>query len=296
MMSNIFQTQCPALILILFTGLLSVVSSCNEESLGSPQGYDLERPVRKELGKVLNEISGLTYNPDDNTLLAISDSRQKIFTINFRTQKLSDYAKKFFEQKDFEDLVKLDSVVYVLISNGTILEVPLKVNDSERTLVHSFWLTGKNDFETLYYDSAANGLVMICKTCEQDKSEHIRTAYRFDLTSKKFDSSVFYSINSKDVKALLKDDDVAFKPSAAAINPQDKRLYILASAGQVLAITDTKGVVLEAYKLNPDWHPQAEGIAFTPKGTMFISNEGKYGTPTLQIFNYQQKQAKRINQ
>jgi uncharacterized protein YjiK len=290
MMRKIFQTQCPALLLISVILLLTLVSSCKEEGLGSPEGYNLNKPVRKELGKVLNEISGLTYNPDDNTLLAISDSRQKIFAINFRTQKLSDYAKKFFDQKDFEDLVKLDSVVYVLISNGTLLEVPLKVNDSEHTVVHSFWLPGKNDFETLYYDSTANGLIMICKTCADEKGQDVRTAYRFDLTSKKFDSSAFYTINSKDVKALLKDGDAEFKPSAAAINPKDKRLYILSSAGQLLVVADTKGNVLEAFRLHPDYYPQAEGIAFTPKGTMFISNEGKYGTPTLQIFPYRLKQ------
>jgi uncharacterized protein YjiK len=293
MMSKIFQTQCPALLLVFLICLPMLIISCKQEGLGSPQGYDLEKPDHKELGKVLNEISGLTYNPDDNSLLAISDSRQKIFTINFRTQKLSDYAKKFFDQKDFEDVVKLDSVVYVLISNGTLLEVPLKVNDSEHTSVHSFWLPGKNDFETLYYDSAANGLIILCKTCADEKGKEIRTAYRFDLAGKKFDSSAFYTINEEDVKALLKDDDIEFKPSAAAINPKDKRLYILSSAGQLLVIADTKGRVMEAYRLHPDHHPQAEGIAFTPKGTMFISNEGKYGAPMLQIYPYHPKRAKK---
>lgn len=286
-MSKIFQTQCPALVLVSLFGLLTLFTSCKEEGVGSPQNYNLNKPIRRELGKVLNEISGLSYNPDDNSLLAISDSRTKIFTINLRTQKLSDYSKKFFEQKDFEDLVKLDSVVYVLISNGTILEVPLKVNDSERTIIHSFWLPGKNDFETLYYDSAANGLIMICKSCADEKGKDVRTAYRFDLAGKRFDSSAFYTISSKDVKALLKDDDAEFKPSAAAINPKDKRLYILSSAGQLLVITDTKGTVLEVYRLHPDQHPQAEGITFSPKGTMFISNEGKYGKATLQIYAYE---------
>jgi uncharacterized protein YjiK len=293
MMSKIFQTQCPALVLLSLFGLFTLITSCKEEGIGSPHGYNLNKPVRKELGKVLNEISGLTYNPDDNDLLAISDSRTKIFAINLRTQKLSDYAKKFFEQKDFEDLVKLDSVVYVLISNGTLLEVPLKVNDSERTIIHSFWLPGKNDFETLYYDSAANGLIMLCKSCADEKGKDVRTAYRFDLAGKRFDSSLYYTIKSEDVKALLKDDQADFKPSAAAINPKDKRLYILSSAGQLLVISDTKGNVLEAYRLHPDQHPQAEGITFSPKGTMFISNEGKYGNASLQVFTYQPKGVKK---
>ena len=87
----------------------------------------------------------------------------------------------------------------------------------------------------------------------------------------------------------MKTNDATFKPSAAAIHPIDKRLYILSSAGQLLVITDNMGKVLEAYNLNPDRNPQAEGIAFSPEGTLFISNEGKYGKATLQIFPYKKK-------
>ena len=84
----------------------------------------------------------------------------------------------------------------------------------------------------------------------------------------------------------MKNDDAKFEPSAAAIHPISKRLYILSSAGQLLVITDTRGQVLEAYDLNPDVFPQAEGIAFAPNGDMYITNEGKFGPPTLLRFAY----------
>lgn len=296
-MSKIIQTQCPALLIFLIVGVLLLVSSCKEEGIGSPQGYDMSKPDRRELSKVLNEISGLSYNPDDSTFLAISDGKQNIFAIDLKKKnhKLSDYSKKFFEQKDFEDLVKLDSLVYVLVSDGTILEVPLKVNNSGSTTAYPFWLEGKNDFETLYYDSAANGLIIICKTCEHEKGEDIRTAYRFDLAGKRFDTTEYFTIDAKHIKAMLKDDAADFKPSAAAINPIDKRLYILASAGQLMVITDTKGNVMEAYRLHPDQHVQAEGIAFTPKGTMVISNEKKTApSATLQIFQYRKDRKEEV--
>ncbi len=195
-----------------------------------------------------------------------------------------------YTQSDFEDLVKIDTIIYVLISDGTIISMPLHVADSSRTVVYPSPFRGKNDFETMYYDPGANGLVVICKECEEEKGQHKRTAYRFDLTEKAFNDAPYYSISTEDVKSLVKNEDAEFRPSAAAIHPIEKKLYILASAGSLLVITDTKGKVLEAFNLNPDKYPQPEGIAFSPNGTMYISNEGKYGKPNLLVFPYNAKQ------
>jgi hypothetical protein len=66
----------------------------------------------------------------------------------------------------------------------------------------------------------------------------------------------------------------------------------LSSAGNLLVIADTRGKIIEAYNLDPDLFPQAEGIAFAPNGDMFITNEGKNGPPTLQLFKYQNSKNK----
>ncbi len=282
-----FQTQCPAFTVLLFVCVWAV--GCMERNDGSPDGYDLRTPQKRSLGKVLNEISGLTYNADSSSLLVIADSKRKVISINLKTQKLSDYAEKFWEQADFEDVVKLGDTTYVLISNGTLLAVPKNAKDTSGTRSYPFWSEEKNDFESLYYDATINGLVMLCKTCEHEKGQGVRTAYRFNLNNKTFDSAALYTISTDSVKTAVKKSDATFKPSAAAIHPIDKRLYILSSAGQLMVITDTRGKVLEAYNLNPDRNPQAEGLAFAPNGTMFISNEGKYGKATLHIYPYKKK-------
>jgi uncharacterized protein YjiK len=87
----------------------------------------------------------------------------------------------------------------------------------------------------------------------------------------------------------LKDGKVEFKPSAAAIHPIEKNVYILSSAGQLLVVTDRKGKVQSAYRLNPNFYPQAEGIAFAENGDMYISNEAKLGKPTLLRLPYKSK-------
>lgn len=286
-MRKLFQTQCLSCFLPTLIGLIVLLTACSDRSYSSPQGYNLKKPIKRELGKSLNEISGLYFSEQDTSLLSISDSKRKVFQIHLTQQKLKDYAEKFYEQADFEDVVKLDSAIYVLISNGTILQMPLHAKDSAQTIAYPFWSSGKNDFETLYHDPSEKSLIMICKQCEDEKGEGVRTAYRFDLQNKSFDSTIFYQVKEEAIKSILKKDDADFKPSAAAIHPITKNLFILSSAGQLLAVTDTRGKVLEAYNLNPDLFPQAEGIAFSPNGTMYISNEGKYGKPTLLVFPYQ---------
>lgn len=279
--------RCLLPLLTVIVYATTLLSGCSEASYNSPPGYDFYKPDARELGKSLNEISGITYNAKDSSLWAVSDSKKKIIGIGLKSQKLKDETGDLVPpDQDLEDIVKLDTVAYLLSSKGVLYEVSLNTKDSAAVRSYPFWSTATNDFETLYYDPSADGLIMMCKTCEDDKGKHIRSAYRFNLRTKKFDSTAFFTVNTEEVRKILKNDDAEFDPSAAAIHPISKRLYVLSSAGNLLVIIDNRGRVMEAYHLNPDKHPQAEGIAFAPNGDMYISNEGKYGTPTLQVFKY----------
>lgn len=291
-MRMFIQTKCPLLLKSLLVCAVTLTTACNQQSYNSPEGYDLNKPQKMELGKVLNEISGITYYQENNALLAISDSKEKVFEINVDKRKLKDFTDRVIgPQNDIEDVARVDSIIYLLSSKGRIYTVPMKKrNDSSAIRSYDFSSDEKNDFETLYYDPGVSGLVMLCKTCAFDKSEDVHSAFRFDLATNTFDSTALYTIDDKAVNKVLKDDNAKFKPSAAAIHPVNKRLYILSSAGNLLVVADNKGQPIEAYHLNPDEFPQAEGIAFAPNGDMYISNEGKFGgKATLQIFPYQTK-------
>ena len=288
-MKYLFQTKCPITAIVLIAYAVTLLPGCNQQSYNNPEGYDLANPSKMQLGKVLNEISGLSFNTDNNTLLAISDSKEKVFELNIERRKLKDYTDRVVSaHSDLEDIVKVDSTLYLLGSRGVIYEVPSrKHSDSSGTKAHPFSSNLKNDFETLYYDPGVNGLIMICKSCAFDEEAGVHSAFKFDLATKTFDTSAFYTLNDKEVHKVLKDDDAKFRPSAAAIHPINKRLYVLSSAGNLLIVTDIHGQVIEAYNLRPDDFPQAEGIAFAPNGDLFISNEGKYGSmATLLFFPY----------
>lgn len=289
----LFQRKCLLIYIIVFACTLTFLNSCKHKDYQSPAGYNLSQPVKMDVGEALVEISGITYNTDNNSLLAISDSKRHVFDVNFRKRKLSDYTDKVVAaDSDLEDLVKVGDTVYLLSSRGIITAVTKGAKDSASIPSYTLNLQGQSDFESIYYDPTAKGLVIICKTCAFDKGHHARSAFRFDLVTKTFDTTVFYSFDIQEVRKLLKDDNAKFDPSAAAIHPINKRLYIVSSAGNLLVIADTRGKLIEGYKLNPEEFPQAEGIAFAPNGDMFISNEGKFGKANLLIFPYKSKEKK----
>lgn len=252
----------------------------------SPEGYVLPQPKKIILDGKLAEISGLFYMPDEKAFLTIADDKKKIYRLTEKGE-ISDYFENDIqeEQLDYEDVLKHDGVVYALASNGIILSLEKK--DSGLLVNrYPFPIGGKNDFETLYYDSSAKGLVLLCKRCASEKGAHVRRAWRFDLETKQFDPKPLFSISTKDVKQDLKDGEVEFNPSAAALHPIEKRLYVLSSSGHLLVICDTRGKVENVYRLNPTFYPQSEGIAFASNGDLYITNEAKLGKPTLLKIEY----------
>jgi uncharacterized protein YjiK len=287
MTQKTIQTKCPALLRAMLVCAVSLLGACSQTPNDSPDGYNLNKPQTVELGKVLNEISGIAWDDKTKSIVAVSDSKEKVIQINLKSKKLKDLTGAVIpKDSDTEDIVISDSAYYLLSSWGEIRKVSIDAKDTGALQRFSLPLSGKNDFETMYYDPTVKGLVIICKSCSNEKGRGTRTAYRFDLAKEQFDSVPLYTVSRSLIEEQMKDKNADFDPSAAAIHPVSKRLFILSSAGQLLVVTDNRGNVIESYKLNPDKFPQAEGIAFAPNGDMYISNEGKYGKPTLLFFPY----------
>jgi len=268
----------------------------------SPKGYALPRPEIHFLHKKLNEISGIFFLDEENSMLAIADDKRRVYRI-YTDGREDDYFDPDLPVADYEDVLKAGSSVFALVSNGRLVE--LQRSDSGLTQkVYALFgrpVDEKNieeedrdiDFETMYHDPDARSIILICKNCKGESKQGIRTAYRFRLDTRSFDPEPFYTIGFRDVNERLKDGQVEFKPSAAAIHPIEKRLYILSSAGFLLVVTDLRGQVEEAYRLNPSFYPQAEGIAFAKNGDMYISNEAKLGKPTLLRIPYRRSSGRK---
>ena len=256
-------------------------SSNDDKKYSSPDNYDINNPVKINLPVGLDEISGLSYYPKDSSVFAIVDEDGILFKISLNgNNSIKEW--RFDKKHDFEDIVMHDSTFYILISNGDIESLKF-IGDSIYKTKSEFPNAGKktNEFEALYYDDAS-GLSMMCKNCEDDGKKVVSVLGYLP------DSSTYKTLFTIDVKAIAKsigEDKLHFKPSAAAINPVNNELFILSSVNKLLVVADKNGVMKKVYPLNPDMFNQPEGITFTPKGDLIISNElGEKSAATLLIF------------
>ena len=82
----------------------------------------------------------------------------------------------------------LTASFFVLKSKGIVEKFKFATPDS--VSLQSFRLSeGKNEFETLYYDSAIQQLVLICKNCEQDTRKEV-CSFAFDPSGQHFLSGI----------------------------------------------------------------------------------------------------------
>ena len=263
---------------IQYLAIFFLFLSCNQfksrqdKNFTSPRGYDLREPVRYYVRQSMQEISGIVLAPDEHHILAINDEQGRIFSLDVTANK--PYPSwKFDKSGDYEDLATNGKDWMVLKSNGHLYKVIAPFTDSIDAISYKFSHEGKNEFESLYFDSARNSMVIICKACSEDKGTGRTTAYSFKMDSLEFNDEPLYQISIADIQKLTDTKITQFKPSAAAIHPIEKRLYIMSAVNRMMVITDLNGKVLEAHNLRHSTFKQPEGITFAPNGDMYISNE-----------------------
>jgi uncharacterized protein YjiK len=265
--------------------LIAASVSCNSKiNFASPPGYDLNNPVTIYLSSALNEISGIIYYPKDTGIFAISDAAGSLYKF-FPGRDIPVQKWKFGNNHDYEDLQRIDSTFYILSSSGDI--VSIKFSKQAPMQVNNFKMHDKekNEFETLYFDSALHKLILVCKDCKEDKKNTVSTR-AFDISTNTYADGP-YKIDVKNIDKLMNIKTMKFKPSAAAINPLTNELFILSSVNKMLVIADRNGNVKQVCALRPSIYKQPEGIAFTPSGNLLISNESaKEGSANILVIKY----------
>lgn len=239
----------------------------------SPEGYNLAQYERFKVRESLQEISSLVFYRDEDHFMANNDEQGKVFQVGLRT-KTAYPSWKFGKGGDYEELVYTGKDWMVLKSNGDLFRIDHLFTDTTESTQYDFPLPGKRDMEAAYYDIQRNQVMVICKTCDEDKRQGLTSVYAFRLDSMAYLPDTAFRIRSSDIPGLAESPSKHFRPSGAAVHPIEKRVYIVASVNELLVITDLQGNVQEAHRLPRKHFSQPEGITFAPNGDMYISNEG----------------------
>lgn len=248
-----------------------------------PAGYNVQNHQRFKLSEDLDEISGLGYDAGLNQILAVQDEAGNVYHINPKTGDETDHFE-FGKNGDFEDLSQTPIGWFYLKSNGNLYFAGKNI--SQKTEAEKIDYPGKdNEFESLYYDQKLGSVMLVCKQCELDE-DGSAGVYAYSLADKTFSGKPLFTLSKTEVNAKLKKPVKSLRPSAAAIHPIQKKLYILSSQQKLLIIASTEGKVEQVYKLDKKLFKQPEGICFKPNGDLYISNEAAEGYANILYFAY----------
>lgn len=239
-----------------------------------------------EMPPQLREISGICFNKEGK-ILCEQDQKGDIFIYNLQTSSVEKVIK-FSSKGDFEDIAYKNDTVFVLRSDGIIFRVGNYLSPTPVTTQIKTFLNADNNTEGLVYDNEANRLLVACKGSSGIKEAHKTTkaVYSVSLDDNIMKPNPVYIITKKTMKEVF-GADIDIDPSAIAINPVTKNIFILGTREvKVLIELLPDGKLLHVNKLSNPLFIQPEGITFDKNGDMYISNEGKKQEGNILLFRY----------
>lgn len=261
---------------VRFFYLVILLTACaaDKNKTMNIQGYDYTRMKKFELEHPLKEISGIAYYQPSKSFIAINDEKGTVYVLNAKTFRITNkYA--FGEAGDYEEVQVAGNNIYVLRSDGTIFK--MKFDGTTIADVESFEYSGpKAEYESFYVDAESNTLILIPKHSKAGAKEQQTVTYTINISDGKYvekKEQIFAWSNLK--------NNVMFHPSAVAVHPVSKDIYILASIEKKLIVLNADWKILAEYELDRASFQQPEGITFDTDGNLYITNEAGGSLPTL---------------
>ncbi len=236
-------------------------------------GYDFdERLWRAELPGRLDEVSGLAFS-DDGRLFAHDDERGRVYELDTTTGAVRgrfDLGQPAASD-DFEGIAIAGDHFFMISSTGLLYT--FGAGDDEEDVDFTIADTGVGSWcevEGLEFDPGERLLLMACKVTSPDRG-YIEVA-RWSLDEGRLATPIRID------RAALSDFGLesSFDPSGITWASGGTLLLI---SGRHDAIVEARpdGGVVYAVELRGGRHPQSEGIAMAPDGTLFVSDEARGG-------------------
>jgi uncharacterized protein YjiK len=246
------------------------------------KGYDFSNKKTEplKLPKELSEASGLAFS-GDGRVLCHNDERGVVYEIDYRTGnilKSFSLGKYLVYRDDLEGIAAKKDTIFMINSSGTILRF-LAGKDGEKVAFQAFKtpLSARNDVEGLAYDPATDCLLLACKddaaiNFKNPLPADQKAVYAFSLKTYKLLPKPRFLLPALQITAQTKEKE--FAPSAIERHPRTGHFFVLAARGNAIVEVDTNGNLLAVSTLPKSVHPQPEGLAILPDGTVIICNEG----------------------
>jgi uncharacterized protein YjiK len=249
-------------------------ASPGQEATSTLANYDLEsRPEPWVMPGRLDEISGLAITADGR-LFGHNDERATVTEID----RITGEAGKRFSlgdpimEGDFEGIAIVGERFFLITSQGMLYEFreagdretsPHRVTDTD--------LGAICEAEGLDYDPADDALLIACKTSTPDLGTIVIYRLPMDPSRPRLEP---IEIQRSELPAFHVRED--FQASSIAVTPSGS-LLLASAAPEALLEVDRSGRVIGGFDLPGGRHPQSEGLAFGPDGTLFIADEQNDG-------------------
>ena len=236
--------------------------------------YDLSRrTARFDLPGRLDEISGLAFTADGR-LFAHDDERGRVHEID---PAAGEVGKRFdlgedAVRDDFEGIAIAADRFFLISSGGFLYE--FREGRDRETVGYRVTNTGVGascEVEGLEYDALDDALLIACKVSVPDRGAIV--VHRLPLDPARARLSPLTIPRAQLAAHGLGDD---FEPSAIAVAPTGT-LVLVSGRHRAVIEVDRTGRILAGFALSRNRHPQSEGLAFGPDGTLYISDERNRG-------------------
>lgn len=262
------------IILTLVTGLL--LYSFEKEDVRFTEASENYTVVRKwELPDPLKEISAIEWLGDDK-IAAVQDEEGIIFIYDLKKEAIEKQIS-FGQGGDYEGLRISGNTAYILRSDGTVFEVrDFNTSDPKTSPIKTGLSKIKGiDVEGLGLDKTNNRLLLGVKENKQSKDS--RGVYALDLVNRKSATAPVLEIKTSDPVF----GNGKFNPSEIGVHPSTGEYYILDARNYQLLITDAQGKPKKLHRLAEGDFAKAEGLSFSPDGSLYISNEAEDGPANI---------------